>query len=52
MRSGTGSLLGGLTRRGFLERHWQKRPRLIRGALPGFHDPLSRADLLELAVRP
>lgn len=30
-------LLNGLTARQFLERHWQKRPLLVRGALPDFH---------------
>jgi 50S ribosomal protein L16 3-hydroxylase len=29
-------LLGGLAPRTFLRRHWQKRPLLVRGALPGF----------------
>jgi len=29
-------LLGGLSPRTFLHRHWQKRPLLVRGALPGF----------------
>ncbi len=52
MRPRTGSLLGGLTPRRFLSRHWQKRPVLIRGALPRFRDPLSRLSLLELATRP
>ena len=51
MKPRAGSLLGGLTARGFLRRHWQKRPLLIRGALPRFRDPLSRASLLELAAR-
>jgi 50S ribosomal protein L16 3-hydroxylase len=30
-------LLGGLTPRSFLRRHWQKRPLLVRRALPGFN---------------
>ena len=42
------ALLGGLTPRQFLRRHWQKKPLLIRAALPGF-EPLSRARLLTLA---
>lgn len=42
------ALLGGLTPRQFLRRHWQKKPLLIRAALPGF-EPLSRARLLALA---
>jgi 50S ribosomal protein L16 3-hydroxylase len=51
MNRPTGSLLGGLTPRRFLRRHWQKRPLLVRRALPGFRDPLSRSGLLELATR-
>ncbi len=42
------TLLGGLTPRRFLRRHWQKKPLLIRAALPGF-EPLSRARLFALA---
>src|SRR5688572_12859296 len=42
------ALLGGLTPRQFLRGHWQKKPLLIRDALPGFA-PLSRARLLALA---
>jgi len=42
------ALLGGLTPGEFLRRHWQKKPLLIRAALPGF-GPLSRARLLALA---
>ena len=33
----------------FLRRHWQKRPLLVRGAFPGFTDPLSVAEVLALA---
>lgn len=32
-------LLGGLTPRIFLRRHWQKRPLFVRGALAGFAGP-------------
>lgn len=42
------ALLGGLTPKQFLRRHWQKKPLLIRAALPGF-EPLSRTRLLALA---
>ncbi|HZM52394.1 MAG TPA: cupin domain-containing protein, partial [Vicinamibacteria bacterium] len=35
----------------FLRRHWQKRPLLVRGAVPGFRDPLTPARLLALAAR-
>jgi 50S ribosomal protein L16 3-hydroxylase len=30
------ALLGGLSPQAFLRRHWQKRPLLVRRALPGF----------------
>ncbi len=43
-------LLGGLTPRQFLSRHWQKKPLLIRGAIPGFHGPLTRDAMLRLAA--
>jgi len=43
-------LLGGLTPRVFLARHWQRRPLVVRGAIPGFRDPLTRADLFRLAA--
>jgi 50S ribosomal protein L16 3-hydroxylase len=36
----------------FLRRHWQKRPLLVRGAFPGFVDPLSPAQVLALAQSP
>jgi len=45
-------LLGGLSAQGFLRRHWQKRPLLVRGALPGWHGVASREQLLRLAARP
>jgi 50S ribosomal protein L16 3-hydroxylase len=44
-------LLGGLTAREFLRRHWQKRPLHVRGALPQFQDLLDIADLRSLARR-
>ncbi|PYQ46458.1 MAG: cupin domain-containing protein [Acidobacteria bacterium] len=44
-------LLGGLSPRAFLRRHWQKRPLLVRGALPGFRDPITPHGLLALAAR-
>jgi 50S ribosomal protein L16 3-hydroxylase len=53
MNPGTISrLLGGLTPRQFLAQHWQKKPLLIRGALPGFAGPLTRAAVLRLAQSP
>lgn len=43
-------LLGGLSPRGFMRRHWQKRPLLIRQALPGVRAPLARGALFTLAA--
>ena len=45
------SLLAGLTPAQFMRRHWQKKPLLIRQALPGFKPLLSRAALFKLASR-
>ncbi|APV52575.1 hypothetical protein BWI17_20655 [Betaproteobacteria bacterium GR16-43] len=36
----------------FLARHWQKKPLLIRGAFPGFRDPLDTKAVLRLAADP
>jgi 50S ribosomal protein L16 3-hydroxylase len=44
-------LLGGLSPAQFMARHWQKKPLLVRAALPGFQPVLTRAQLLELASR-
>jgi len=44
-------LLGGLSPRTFLRRHWQKRPLLVRGALPGFRGPHRERGLAALAAR-
>jgi len=44
--------LGGLSAQDFLRRHWQKKPLLVRGALPGFRGVASREQLLRLAARP
>jgi 50S ribosomal protein L16 3-hydroxylase len=44
------TLLGGLTPQQFLERHWQKRPLLVRQALPGFAGVMDRDALLALAL--
>jgi 50S ribosomal protein L16 3-hydroxylase len=46
------SLLGGLTPAAFLRDHWQKRPLLIRQAIPGFSGILDREQLFGLAERP
>lgn len=47
----TKHILGGLTPRQFLARHWQKKPLFIPNAFPGFNDLLSPQDLVELALR-
>ncbi|MBC5766362.1 cupin domain-containing protein [Ramlibacter albus] len=43
-------LLGGLTPAQFMQRHWQRKPLLVRGAIPGFRSPVPRARLFELAA--
>jgi 50S ribosomal protein L16 3-hydroxylase len=43
-------LLGGLTPSQFMRRYWQKKPLLIRGAIPGVTPPLARDALFELAA--
>jgi 50S ribosomal protein L16 3-hydroxylase len=43
--------LGGLSPAAFLRHHWQKRPLLVRQALPGFGGILDRDALLALATR-
>lgn len=44
-------LLGGLTPREFMRRHWQRRPLVVRGAFAGCAPPLTRSDLFALAAR-
>ncbi len=46
------ALLGGLTPAQFMRRHWQKKPLLVRQAIPGFSPPLSRKALFQLAAQP
>ncbi|MEK7344691.1 MAG: cupin domain-containing protein [Pseudomonadota bacterium] len=43
------ALLGGLTPSQFMKRHWQKKPLLVRNAIPGFVPCLDRAELVALA---
>ncbi len=43
-------LLGGLSPEQFMRRHWQKKPLLVRQALPGIASPASRAELAALAA--
>lgn len=44
-------LLAGLSPAQFMRRHWQKKPLLVRGAIPGFRAPLSRVALFGLAAQ-
>jgi 50S ribosomal protein L16 3-hydroxylase len=46
-----GPLLGGLTARAFVARHWHKEPLLVRGAVPGFAGVATRDELFALAAR-
>lgn len=45
------ALLGGLSPATFMKRHWQKKPLVIRQAIPGFSAPLERAELFDLAAQ-
>ncbi len=45
------NLLGGLTPAQFMKRYWQKKPLLVRNAIPGFKPCVGRAELVELAGR-
>lgn len=45
------ALLGGLSAQAFMRRHWQKKPLVVRQALPGIEPPLSRAALFRLAAQ-
>jgi 50S ribosomal protein L16 3-hydroxylase len=44
-------LLGGISPQTFMRRHWQKKPLLVRQAVPGGLALLGRAALFELAAR-
>ncbi|MDH4582589.1 cupin domain-containing protein [Pseudomonas sp. BN415] len=43
-------LLGGLSARDFLRDYWQKKPLLIRQAIPGFESPISPDELAGLSL--
>jgi 50S ribosomal protein L16 3-hydroxylase len=45
------TLLGGLSPQAFLRRYWQKRPLLVRAALPGFRGAIGKSALFRLAAR-
>jgi 50S ribosomal protein L16 3-hydroxylase len=47
----TSRLLGGLSPREFLRRHWQKRPLFVPAALPGFGGVIEQRALVALARR-
>ena len=44
------ALLGNLSPQTFMKRHWQKKPLLIRQAIPGFKPLLDRAALFDMAA--
>jgi 50S ribosomal protein L16 3-hydroxylase len=44
-------LLGGISPETFMQRYWQKKPLVIRQAIPGFAPLLERIELLELAAQ-
>ena len=46
------TLLGGLSPSQFMRRHWQRKPLLVRQAVPGFQSPLTWSDLKALAAQP
>jgi 50S ribosomal protein L16 3-hydroxylase len=45
------TLLGGLSAAQFMRRHWQRKPLLVRGAIPQMQPLLPRAALFDLAGR-
>lgn len=45
------ALLGGLSPAAFMRLHWQKKPLVVRQALPGAQAPLGRPALFDLAAR-
>ena len=45
------TLLGGLSAQQFMKKHWQKKPLLVRQAVPGFKPLLTRPELFELSMR-
>ncbi len=46
----TRKLPAGLDPPAFMRRHWQREPLLLRGAFPGFADPLGAREVLALAA--
>jgi 50S ribosomal protein L16 3-hydroxylase len=43
------TLLGGLSPATFLDEYWQKKPLLVRGAIPGFECPVTPETLVDLS---
>ena len=43
------ALLGGISPQQFMRRYWQKKPLLVRGAVPDMVPPIPRAQLFDLA---
>ena len=43
-------LLGGLNPQQFMKKHWQKKPLLVRQAIPNFKPLLDRSELFDLAA--
>jgi len=44
------TLLGGLSAQQFMRRHWQKKPLLVRQAVPAMVPPIARPELFDLAA--
>jgi len=44
------ALLGGISTQQFLDEYWQKKPLLIRQAIPGYHCPINADELAGLAM--
>jgi hypothetical protein len=45
------TLLGGLSAAQFMRRHWQKKPLLVRGAIPGMQAPLDAPRVVRTRAR-
>ena len=45
------ALLGGLTPSEFMQRHWQRKPLLVRQAIANFSPLVTRPELFELAAQ-
>ena len=43
-------ILGGISAREFLRDYWQKKPLLVRQAIPGFESPVSPDELAGLSL--